>query len=311
MPAASCAICGTRPAERHGEHVWPQWQLKLRDAVGPPSEPWRANGELIRRRDGSPIHPLRRQRVLLPVCRDCNQTLNVRFEEPARAPLTRLFESAWSAAATHSEWESVGRWFAKTLSLLGDPRARYDEVLIHEKATRFGWGHPDYGWLHDEDGVSPDGLSLYVFRTADRRRGQPRYRMPVPARVVQDDGYVKDFHLLIHVEDGICATLVNHPGWAVEHPLVASGAAWELLHGAPADGTALDALPVLPWNAVVWTGGEAALKPGLRLGAALPPLREADGWLPASVASLSMKVAPDHGAKHRADRLAAADSKRH
>lgn len=310
MSAAPCAICGVQPAERQGEHVWPKWQLKLRDLDGPPTEPWRSNGNLIRNRHGLPVHPDRRQRILLPVCRGCNQTMNKRFEEPARALLTRLISSHWSGAATSDEWKTVGRWFAKTLSLLGNPRARYDEVLIHEKAARFGWGHPDYSWLHDADGITPEGLSLYVFRTEDRERGQAQHRMPVPARVVQDDGHVEDFHLLIHVEDGLCATLLNHPGWAVEHPLVEAGSAWELLHGAPGNGATLDTLPALPWNTIIWTGREAALKPGLRLGAALPPLREADGLLPASIETLTMKAHPDHGAEHRAARLAASGSER-
>ncbi|WP_139200082.1 hypothetical protein [Curtobacterium sp. MCBA15_008] len=236
--------------------------------------------------------------------------MNQRFEEPARAAIIRLMTSEWSGAASADEWVAVGRWFAKTLSLLGNPAAKYDHDLIHEEAARFGWGHPDYGWLHDAAGIAPDGLSLYVFRTENCRPSHPQHRMPVPARVVQDDGHVEDFHLFIHAENGICATLLNHPGWTVEHPLVARGDAWELLHDPPADGADLSSLPALPWTVIKWMGGEADLKPGRRLGTGLPPLQEAGGLLPDSVSTLHVKKQPDHGAEHRAARLDAARSQR-
>jgi len=71
--------------------------------------------------------------------------------------------------------------------------------------------------------------------------------------------------------EGICLTLVYHPGWAVEHPLVIDGAAWELLHRAP-KGNLAD-LPLLPFNAIVWRRpNTVVLADGLRLDGTLPPL---------------------------------------
>ena len=130
--------------------------------------------------------------------------------------------------------------------------------------------------------------------------------MPVPAQVVQGNRNVEDLHLLIHVDDGVCATLLNHHEGAAERQLVAGGGTWELPHGAPEDGAALDALPI-PWNSVIWTGGEATLK----RGPTLHPLRGAVGLLPPSIEELTKTALSDYGAKDRAERLAAAETKRH
>lgn len=71
--------------------------------------------------------------------------------------------------------------------------------------------------------------------------------------------------------EGICLTLVYHPGWTIEHPLTADGRAWELLHRPP-KGDLAD-LPLLPFNAINWCRpSSVALADGLRLDGALPPL---------------------------------------
>jgi hypothetical protein len=90
--------------------------------------------------------------------------------------------------------------------------------------------------------------------------------------VVQlDDGSTTRFPMTMITLEGICLTLVYHPGWAIEHPLVAEGAAWELLHSAPKGDLAV--LPLLPLNAINWRRpSTVVLADGLRLDGTLPPL---------------------------------------
>lgn len=265
----NCAICAIRPAEGKGEHVWPAWFLKDADAAGPPSFAWSSNGEALLNRDDEPLHFPERQRLLVPACRSCNATLDTRFEKPAKDIVRRLAPNSWIGEAEAQEWAFVGLWFAKILLLATHPLALHQHPEINKHRIIGEWEAEDFTWLIDGS-PAPDGLSLWAFR-AEQEKGTPTARVVLPKVVQLDDGSTTRFPMTMITLEGICLTLVYHPGWAIEHPLVAEGAAWELLHGAP-KGDLAD-LPLLPLNAITWRRpSTVVLADGLRLDGTLPPL---------------------------------------
>ncbi|MCR2799487.1 hypothetical protein QNO21_10150 [Microbacterium sp. zg-Y818] len=264
-----CVICGIRPAAGKGEHVWPAWFLKDADASGPPSFGWSSNGEALLNRDHEPLHLPERQRLLVPACADCNANLNTRFEQPAKEVVRRLAPNTWTGAAKANEWAAVGMWFAKILLLATHPLALHQHPEINKHRIIGDWETEDFAWLIGGT-PPPPGLSLWAFR-ADREKGAPAARVFLPKVVQLDDGSTTRFPMTMITLEGICLTLVSHPGWDIEHPLVAGGAAWELLHSAH-KGDLAD-LPLLPFNAVTWRRpNTVVLADGLRLDGTLPPL---------------------------------------
>jgi hypothetical protein len=84
-------------------------------------------------------------------------------------------------------------------------------------------------------GPPPADLSLWVFN-GTLANDTTRYRVLVPGTVISADGSRTDFHFMMLGTEGLCVTLLSHPGWPVEHPLVQVGHAWELLHDPPDRG---------------------------------------------------------------------------
>lgn len=265
----NCAICAIRRAVGKGEHVWPAWFLKDADAAGPPSFAWSSNGQALLNRDDEPLHFTERQRLLVPACRSCNATLDTRFEKPAKEIVRRLAPNSWVGGVEAREWAAVGLWFAKILLLATHPLALHQHPEINKHGIIGEWETEDFSWLIDGT-PPPPGLSLWAFR-AEQEKGTPTARVLLPKVVQLDDGGTTRFPMTMITLEGICLTLVYHPGWAIEHPLVAEGTAWELLHNAP-KGDLAD-LPLLPFNAINWRRpSTVVLADGLRLDGTLPPL---------------------------------------
>lgn len=67
--------------------------------------------------------------------------------------------------------------------------------------------------------------------------------------------------------DGLCVTLVVHPGLVIENPLEADGRAVRLWPDPPQTDVDLRALPELPHSIVAWHGGGLAVSadPGVPL----------------------------------------------
>ncbi|WIY05574.1 hypothetical protein QRX60_17615 [Amycolatopsis mongoliensis] len=248
-----CAVCGNNPATGQGEHVWPQWFLKAMDALGPPKKPWAVNSIPVVNKRGVPIHHSQRQRVLLPVCRTCNGELNKRFEMPAREVVKELATNGWSGEFNQAEWHSVGMWWAKVLLMLGHPKARLGDRRLNDIAIRFDNPPHDYRWM--VDGSSPPvDLSLWVFRGAIED-SESEFTMVLPDSVAMRSGSTALCHELSLVTEGLCVTVVSHPGVSIDHPLVNRQDAWELLHNPPQRGD-LSKLRSLPGKAVSWMRGE-------------------------------------------------------
>ncbi|MFC7489427.1 MULTISPECIES: hypothetical protein [unclassified Knoellia] len=264
--------------------MYPQWYLRFLDEVGPPPLGWSSNGEPVRNREGKQIHGKARQRVLLPACEPCNNELDRRFEKPAKDAIKRLVATHWSGIESQATWQAVGLWWAKVLLLLGHPLARHEHPRLDEVAVRYESEPPDYRWMVDGSPV-PEGLSLWVFN-GTIEEVSPAYSVPVPRWVREPDGVTTDFHFMMLGTEGLCVTLISHPGWAIEHPLVVRNEAWELLHAPPESGD-LSTMPRLGSKAVGWPTFAGALKDGYRLGGDLPPLGTTEHW-PASPEVLSV-----------------------
>lgn len=252
-----------------GEHVWPAWFLKDADAARPPSFAWSSNGEALLNRYDKPLHFAVRQRLLIPACRSCNATLDTRFEKPAKEIVRRLAPNSWVGEAETQEWAAMGLWFAKILLLATHPLALHQHPEINKHRIIEEWEAEDFLWLIDGT-PPPADLSLWAFRAA-QEKGVPTARVLLPKVVQIDDGSTTRFPMTMITLEGICLTLVYHPGWAIEHPLIAEGAVWELLHSAPKGDLAN--LPILPFNAINWRRpNTVVLADGLRLDGTLPPL---------------------------------------
>lgn len=265
----NCVICGTRPEEGKGEHVWPAWFLKDADTAGRPAFAWSSNGQALLNRIDEPLHFDERQRLLVPACRPCNAILDTRFEKPAKDVVRRLAPNSWTGVAETQEWAAMGLWFAKILLLATHPLAHHQHPEINKHQIVGDWATKDYAWLIDGT-PPPADLSLWAFR-AEQKKGTSTAQVMLPKVVQLDDGNIARFPMTMITLDGICLTLVYHPGWPIDHPLVANGSAWELLHN-PLKGNLAD-LPLMPFNSINWyRPSTVVLADGLKLDGTLPAL---------------------------------------
>lgn len=232
------------------------------DALGPPRNPWAVNSKPVLNRQGRPIHHPARQRVLLPVCTDCNRKLNNRFEKPAKPIIEALATNGWSGSFDETEWQTVGLWWAKVLLMLGHPKARVADNRLNDIAVRFDNAPPDYTWMINGN-PPPSYLSLWVFRGAIIET-DPEFMMILPNDVAMTDGTNALCHELSLVTEGLCATVVSHPGISIDHPLVQRQDSWELLHNPPKRGD-LSNFATLAGKAVAWVQG-GTVPEGHRVG---------------------------------------------
>ncbi len=268
-----CSICEKSEADSR-EHVWPSWYLRHLDQIAPPPYGWALNGVPVSNRSGEPVRSQRRQRVLLPVCEGCNGSLDLFVEKPAKDVIRDLVTNRWAGSVERSEWQALGVWFAKVLLLLGHPRSRHEHPAIDRVAVRFDGRPPDYTWLVDGS-APPKELSLWV-HNCDMDDETTKYRVPLP-NVVISEGQEVNFEVMVLGMEGLCVTMVWHPGWQIVHPLESQGLAWELLHSPPTRGD-LSSLSRMGAKSVAWTPFRPTLKEGFVLDWTLPPLAATESW---------------------------------
>lgn len=240
----TCPICRRRNADTE-EHVWPKWFLKRMDAAGAPPAAWTVNGVPVRRPDGRPVKLSERQRVLLRVCKPCNQAMEKRFESPAKPLVERLAKNRWAGSLDHDEWRVIGHWWAKVLLLQSHPLARYgDELLNRHARVVFDYPLPELSWMTDGSPM-PAGLSLFVYHADPSDSTPSDVNLVIPEWVVDPVGVEIRCHVIAMATPGLGAIAVWHPGLRIDHPLVRGGDAWELVHQPPASGSDLSQAPLL------------------------------------------------------------------
>lgn len=233
MPIGQCSICLAVDVVTR-EHVWPNWFLQRMDAEGTPPYGWSLNGDPLRTRSGAPIKGERRQRVMLPVCARCNATMNTSIEAPAKEIVEPLALNAWRGKYSREQWRAVGLWWAKVLLLIGHPRSVLENARLQKLVQWHFDSLPDVRWLTDGSGV-PRHVSAFV-HNVDYSKAGTKHELVIPAHVLFDDGSSADCHVMSLATAGIAVAVVSHPGVTLEHPLVNSGHAWELLHAPPCRG---------------------------------------------------------------------------
>lgn len=163
---SDCRLCPNGTSGSDGEHVLPKWYLTLLDQHAGPPSPYTIHGKLVKgKRKEKPLAAPNghRRRWTLPVCPGCNKILSERFEAPVQTFDTRLEKDLWRASFTTDEWQTIGRWWAKTLLLWAHPDTTIKNVpqLADWAApAKFKGGHPPYDWLLDG---SPPPKDLHLF----------------------------------------------------------------------------------------------------------------------------------------------------
>lgn len=171
----TCVLCRRRPSTKDGEHVWPKWYLEDPPGGQGPYK-WLINDQPLLRRDGlTPVVEEELTRVRLPACRRCNAELNDNFELAAKTPLRRLLSGTTPPDLTPKDTEAVTRWLLKTWLLLAHPEVFYAHPLIEKVHRGRLWPQPAppeyYEWMVT-DAEPPLGLSLWIYRAADRQPGE-------------------------------------------------------------------------------------------------------------------------------------------
>lgn len=267
----ACVLCRVRPSTRKGEHVWPLWYLRSSLHRGGPY-PWELSGRPIVRRGGEPLAPMQMARVKLPTCAQCNNTLERRFERAAAPLVTRLFSEPDLVVDNAADVELIALWLVKTWLLLSHPAIHYSEPLINELdiiRDRKALPQSCYQWLVN-GGDAPDGLSLWVFKSAPDDEHAVRPIVPLP--VVHADDVVVRFQAHEVTLHGLTIALVYHPGWPVHHPAERAGRALQLWPRPPRSIRLGDLTPATVDMAPLWSEGwRVVLRGGADLSD-MPPL---------------------------------------
>jgi hypothetical protein len=169
----------------------------------------------------------------VPMCSDCNGLLNRYLEEPAKPVIRKILP--WSAehewpVITAPEAAAVGRWLLKIAVLWAHPEADDDNPRVTQGPNigKFDFAEPEWlSWM-SEGRDPPCGFTVYVCRRdplSDRVPWTGRvHRIELPMSATVDDREVRYMKREIGIK-GLDATGMWHPGWHIEHPLVAEGRA--------------------------------------------------------------------------------------
>ncbi|RFZ63007.1 hypothetical protein DE4576_04946 [Mycobacterium marinum] len=166
----NCAICGD--LSDTWEHVYPKWFLANWDETGPFTA--RANGQPLRTRAGVIRTNSKMWRILLPLCRKCNNDLDRLFEKTAKGPVRRLLRDMQPLNDRAAVTE-IARWTVKTLALASHPDARF-EALASQAQKRYQKPWTDYPRAILESigvGAVPNDTSLWFALTDPSRPGLP------------------------------------------------------------------------------------------------------------------------------------------
>lgn len=225
-----CVLC-PNPSEGVGEHVHSRWFITDFNGEGPFFV--ERNGQRIRRRDGNEVQDQSLPGVHVPMCKSHNNLLNSLVEEPAKAVvrsiISRDASHVWPVLSP-DEAAALGRWLLKVAQLRSHPDAEHDNPHVQKlsKVRDRTLLLPEcLAWMRD--GVEPsDDFSVFVTRRqvagAEPPWAEDTQRVELPRRVIVD-GVVRSFGTWATGIRGVEATAVWHPGWPIEHALVASGRA--------------------------------------------------------------------------------------
>lgn len=220
-----CTLC-TEPSTRRGEHVWPLWLIGDFEGEGPfYSE---KAGRPYTKRDGVTVARFQAlPGTHVPMCQECNGRMNTVIEEPAKPVVRKVMP--WSAShswpvLTPDEAAALGRWFLKVGLLLSHPKASDDnpQVATDKASGRPADFDPEWiGWLMSGDDPPADFTVYACRRSLDHETpwAGDKQRLLLPKRIIID-GVHRQYMTRSFGIRGVDVSIVFHPGWPIDHPLV-------------------------------------------------------------------------------------------
>lgn len=293
----TCVLCRARPSSRDSEHVLPTWFIVhfFPDENKPYS--FEIGGRPVVKRDGSPWTHNNFTRVKLPCCTTCNNTLNERFEKPAKSIIKRLFADVSTVILNPNEAHIAGLWLLKTWLLQAHPAALYGSVpsvVIPQQWDLTMVPDDLYSWMVN-DQPPPTGLSVWITRMRNSLPDDPAgHRIMLPTVIA--DGRTIQFQARRHGVQSLDVSLVYHPSWPIEHPLEADGQAVRMW---PRSGGSVNIaeLPAVNPRTMAWaTGPDVYFEPGVYGKTNLPLLRAEMDWTFQAVPGVFGVAAPRLGA---------------
>jgi hypothetical protein len=168
-----------------------------------------------------------------------------------------------------SERADLGVWLLKVCLLLAHP-ASHDSTPGLDRTKWEGAPADLYAWMVDGSPPPPD-LSVWIYKQRATSAGGPAdQHIPLPT-VVSDGVETRCRHIEFRLRF-LNVTCIHHPGWALDHPLVATGSAVRVW--PPTDGAVdIGALPDVADPDFAWIDGPLLkFAPGRFPSDALPPL---------------------------------------
>lgn len=276
LKGEQCVLCRSGVSSSGGEHVLPRWLLKeWPDHSGPFTV--YVNEEPVRKRDGQVREHASAVRFKLPMCPACNGILNKRFETAAKPLIRRIVpmvseQTEGEVVLTPSEVKVVARWFVKTWLLLAHPAMESS----HQGFKRKPWDpyQPHlYEWM-TSGAEMPAGLSAWLMKV-DRELPRATETRHVPLPTVVADGETIPFQAASSGLGSLEVSVVYHPGWAIEHPLVSEGRAARLWPPPTSQQVDVGAMPLTRSGEMAWLKGSTVyLHQAASENAQLPPLSE-------------------------------------
>ncbi len=167
------------------------------------------------------------------MCTECNGRLNTFLEGPARLVIRKLVPRSLNhewPTITAEEAAAVGKWLLKVCLLWGHPEADDDNphVARGPDIGRFKFIEPEWlAWMRDCVDP-PDAFTVYVSRRDPLSGCVPWtgvvHSIELPSFMMAGD--IKERFMKREVGVfGLDATIVWHPGWPIENPLVTEGRA--------------------------------------------------------------------------------------
>jgi hypothetical protein len=279
-----CVLCRERPSSRSGEHVLKEDFIEKffpnKDDRG---EVERYSLEIGGRpeldRDGSIWTQNNFPRIKLPCCKECNNTLNRRFEQPAKEIIWRLFSDG-STCLNPNEMHLAGLWLLKTCLLFVHPEARQTarRAIPLPRWNLTAIPSDMYSWMVKNQ-PPPVGLSVWISRVREPEPADPPTQQIVLPRIVVD-GRSTQFQGSQRSIRFLGISLVYHPGWVIEHPLEVDGRAVRMWPYSGSSTVSIAGLPTVSSQAITWaTSPEIRFAPGMYEQANLPPLTVGMNWM--------------------------------
>lgn len=231
FPGQACVLC-PNPSVGVGEHVWPSWFIGEFHGQGPFTTS-RAGVPYVNR-DGVPVTSDALYGTHVPVCEDCNASLNTAIETPAKPVVRRILEHGDSGDALvlpADECEALARWLLKVGLLSVHPMANHDHPGLQKDQDLPRLVTVQGEWLDWMRAGSkpPEGFSVFITRRAlGGEDAEPvlRQRIVLPQLIVDDEA--RNFMSRAFGFKGVSITIAWHPGWPITHAQVDVGRAARL-----------------------------------------------------------------------------------